>query len=146
VSIRVMSWVWDNSPYEGKALLIHLALADYANDGGECFPSQTTIAKKARCTDRYVRDTISVMQKDGMVEIVHQSTGKDSHRYRLIARNSVPGRNSEADTPEVDVNNPGTALPKNRQEPLKKPTCVYCKRKFDASSAHNCSAMNQRMS
>ena len=155
MSIKIMSWVWDNSPYEGKALLIHLAMADFANDEGFLWPSQLTLAKKSRSTDRHVRDVISDMMSDGLVELVMASNGRDAHKYRLLARNSVPlevssTRNSTTSAPELGDNLPGNPAPKNRknrQEPSvgsePKPRCPYCKIVLVATGKHHCSAMNQ---
>ncbi len=155
MSIKIMSWVWDNSPYEGKALLIHLAMADFANDEGLLWPSQATLAKKSRSTDRHVRDVISGMERDGLVELVTASNGRDAHKYRLLARNSVPPevsstRNSTTLSPELGDNLPGNPAPKNRknhQEPSlgsgQKPRCPYCKVVLVATGKHHCSAMNQ---
>jgi hypothetical protein len=71
-----MSAVWAHSPYRGEALLLHLALADYANDEGTCFPSQKTLARKARCSENYVRVAIKRMISDGLVEIIEPSNGR----------------------------------------------------------------------
>jgi hypothetical protein len=54
VSIKIMSRVWDDSPYSGEKLLVLLALADFSNDEGQCFPSVETISKKCRMTERSV--------------------------------------------------------------------------------------------
>lgn len=153
MSIKIMSWVWDHSPYDGKALLLHLALADFANDAGECWPSQTTLAAKARCTERHVRDTVSQMVLHGYVEIVEHSNGVHPNRYKLIARNSVPPRKSKTGRAEMQDRERGNPPPKNHQEPLEpisdtvshKPKCPYCKRKYDPNKAHSCSAMNMLM-
>lgn len=145
MSIKIMSWVWDNSPYEGSALLLHLALADYSNDYGECWPSQTSLAAKARCSDRYVRTITNKMIADGYLEIVTESNGKSTHRYKLHARNSVPPRNSETPSPELRDTLTGTLSPKNRQEPSKNHKCPYCNIRVTRDKIHNCSAMNMRM-
>lgn len=86
MSIRLMTWVWANSPYSGQRLLLHLALADFANDDGVCFPSHGTLAKKARCSQGWVAQTIAAMQRDGFIEIVEKAgngRGKVG-RYRLL--------------------------------------------------------------
>jgi hypothetical protein len=86
MSIRLMTWVWANSPYSGERLLLHLALADFANDEGECFPSHGTLAKKARCSQGWVSQTIKQMIADSLIEIVvpaGQGRGKVG-RYRLL--------------------------------------------------------------
>lgn len=155
MSIKIMSWVWDNSPYDGKALLLHLALADFANDEGDCWPSQPTLARKARCTERHVRDCVKQMIADGFLEITVPSDGVSSHRYRLSSgpRKSVPPRKSTTATPELDDRRGGNRPPKNRQEPSKNQeqpsnvviACPYCKRKMKWGQPHDCSAMNMRM-
>lgn len=81
-----MTWVWANSPYSGERLLLHLALADFANDDGVCFPSHGTLAKKARCSTGWVSQTIKQMIADSLIEIVEpagQGRGKVG-RYRLL--------------------------------------------------------------
>lgn len=154
-----MSWVWENSPYEGKALLIHLAMADFANDVGVLWPSQVTLAKKSRSTDRHVRDVISDMVRDGLVELVTESNGRETHKYRLIARNSVPPevsstRNSTTSAPELGDTLPGNPAPKNRknrQESLVQSEvpsgtrCPYCRGSVVISQVHKCTAMNMRI-
>jgi len=147
MSIKIMSWVWENSPYEGKALLIHLALADFCNDAGECWPSQATLSRKARCSERHIRDIIRLMETEKYLEFTRVSTGYGSHRYKLIARNSVPPRNPTTVTPEVDDQDPGTARRRNHKEPLEPSTarCPYCRSAVFVDKPHNCSAMNQRM-
>lgn len=48
MSIEVMKIVWKRYPEGGSKLLVLLALADWANDAGICFPSMPTIASKIR--------------------------------------------------------------------------------------------------
>lgn len=69
MSVKVMSWVWEHSPYRGVQLLVHLALADHANDDGIAWPSVNRLADKARCDRRYVQRTIEQMKTDGTVEL-----------------------------------------------------------------------------
>ena len=76
MSVRWISHVWRSSPYKGDKLLIHMALADFANDEGFCFPSQRTLAKKARTSEGYVRSVIKQMVKEGHVEIVTEGRGR----------------------------------------------------------------------
>lgn len=124
MSIKVMSWVWDNSPYSGAALLVHLAFADWADDDGLCWPSQVKVAHKARCSVEHVRKVTRQMEADGTLVVERESAGrgKPTH-YRVVARtpNSV-GVNSE--TPNSGIGNPQlqpekapTLPPNNRQEP-----------------------------
>lgn len=86
MSIRIMTWIWANSPYSGERLLLHLALADFASDDGVCFPSHGTLAKKARCSQGWVSQTIKQMISDRLIEVIEpagQGRGKVG-RYRLL--------------------------------------------------------------
>ena len=48
MSISVMSAAWKNFPGGGPELLTLLALADWADDEGYCYPSMRRIAHKTR--------------------------------------------------------------------------------------------------
>lgn len=69
MSIRIMSHVWENGPDDRGELLVLLALADFADDKGRCWPSVTTLAKRARMTTRSVQRIIRKMQGDGKLSI-----------------------------------------------------------------------------
>jgi hypothetical protein len=86
MSIRWLSAVWIESPYRGEHLLLHLALADFANDEGICWPSVRTLAKKSRCSEQWVRKGIRRMMEDEFVEILEQGLGRGNvNRYRLLS-------------------------------------------------------------
>lgn len=85
MSIRVMTQVWDDSPYEGTRLLIHLAMADHANEEGWFFCAQTSLANKARCSVEYVRKTVSQMIDDGVLVIERKGSSRGrATEYRLL--------------------------------------------------------------
>jgi hypothetical protein len=125
MSVRWISQVWESSPYKGERLLLHLALADFANDEGFCWPSQTTLAKKARCSNNWVRLSISQMVKDGFVQIVEPAgagRGKVG-RYRLLGHSvdthtqkgySEEGHTVRRERPHSDTSDTYIL---NRQEP-----------------------------
>jgi hypothetical protein len=149
MSIKIMSWVFDHSPYDGKARLVHAVLADHANDQGICWPSQATIAKRAGCSVEHVRVTVKQMIADGYLEIVQQSTRQgDSHRYKLLVPNSLGVPKSDGEGPQVETPTSPNPSPSNHQEPSNNPhrvQCPYCKRVYKVDKPHNCSAMNMLM-
>jgi hypothetical protein len=119
MSIRIMTSVWQSSPYSGDRLLIHLALADFANDEGECWPSQATIARKARCSVRHVRATIAAMIEDGEIEITEQTLGRRARTAYLLKRGTQFLSAEECGTPQQEKRKTAasdTSI-KNRHEP-----------------------------
>lgn len=151
MSIKIMSWVLDQSPYLGKQRLVHLVLADHANDEGVCWPSQVTIARRAGCSVEHVRLTIKDMVTDGYVEIIKGSTRQgEANRYLLkspnhMGTNTVGVPKSTGEGPQVDGTTSPNTPPSNRKEPSKESNtyrCTYCRAKVTEGKKHNCSAMN----
>lgn len=73
MSIRVMTAVWDKGTrYAEGSLLVLLAMADWANDDGRCFPSMPELAAKSRLTERQVYAVLKLLKADCVLE----STGE----------------------------------------------------------------------
>jgi hypothetical protein len=83
MSIYVTSQVWKNAPVDGSALLVLLALADFADDDGVCWPAVCTIAQKARISERSAQRSIRKMADDGLIEIDDNAGPKGANRYRV---------------------------------------------------------------
>lgn len=62
-----MSAVWDSGQYDGGALLVLLAMADYADDKHECWPSVSALARKSRLSDRQVNRILRQLRDDGAI-------------------------------------------------------------------------------
>jgi len=76
VSIKYMDRVWQRKTLKGGKLLLMLALADHANDAGECWPSQPHLAQKARLTERQIRRVIAALICDELLAVVEQGVGR----------------------------------------------------------------------
>ena len=76
MSIKIMSLVWDSGALDGSALLALLALADYANEEGYCFPAYATIAKKTRVSERQAIRVVKTLIDDGFVTVSKQGDGR----------------------------------------------------------------------
>jgi len=48
MSVRSIGRVWDHSAASGSFLLMLLAIADFADDDGNAYPSVPTLARKCR--------------------------------------------------------------------------------------------------
>jgi len=73
MAIKIMSWVFDESPTDGAERLVLLALADNASEEGICWPSLNTIAGKAGITRRSVYRTMHDLQDKGIVVVEHRT-------------------------------------------------------------------------
>ncbi len=70
MSIKVMARVWEDPTITDRTeLLTLLALADWANDRGECDPSYTQLAKKVRVSRRYAITIVSRLAEQGTLRI-----------------------------------------------------------------------------
>jgi len=52
MSVRSIGRVWDHSAASGSFLLMLLAIADFADDDGNAYPSVPTLARKCRMKPR----------------------------------------------------------------------------------------------
>lgn len=93
MSVRVMSWVWEQSlPPNGKIIL--LALADHAHDDGRnAFPSLARIAKKTGYSERQVQRILSELVRQGAISVQEASTTTKPTVYAInISGDFVVGR------------------------------------------------------
>lgn len=113
MSIRWITHVWDKSPYEGSRLLIHLGMADHANESGWFFISQTSLARKARCSVEYVRQTVQKMIDDGTLVITKKghSKGRATEYCLIKLHNPVGEIEDDSPTPILELPNSDQTLP-----------------------------------
>ena len=65
MSIRVMTRVWQHSRFKGSALLLLLAISDFADDVGKAWPSVETLAGKIRMSERQTRSLLRLLEGGG---------------------------------------------------------------------------------
>jgi len=129
MSIAVMTKVWKYSQQKQSALLILLALADFANDDGWCWPSIDTLSNKARCSRRTVQETLRRLEKNGEIE-VHLNQGRSgTNLYQVTidvgdAETAPPISTIKRNTKnrKKGMQNSDANLRPNHQEPLIKPS------------------------
>jgi hypothetical protein len=115
-------------------LLVLLALADWANEEGVCWPSLPTIAKKARLGTRQVNNILRRLLADKVISIEKEGGGRgivnhyrlhlgnDSLKLQTLNQNSLKCNSlkSPTETMRSSSRNPEmcvAAIRKNRQEP-----------------------------
>lgn len=96
MSVRVMSVVWqDAKEYREGPLLVLLALADWANDEGWCWPSVPAIAAKARLTERQVYNVLRGLQRDGVIVRKGGGGRGNATRYQVVVASLGRPKNPE---------------------------------------------------
>ena len=84
MSIQLMSRAW-SMPIPTSQKMVLLALADRANDDGECWPGQTELASKCSMSNRNVIRMIEWLEARGALRSERRQTGnaRRSNRYTL---------------------------------------------------------------
>lgn len=108
MSIRVMTWVWENANASGTDLLVLLAIADNANDDGtDSWPSEATLADKTRVSTRTVRRCIRTLEENGALVVEQHKGGfpdtrpdRRPNRYTILM---TGGQDVRADTERADI-------------------------------------------
>lgn len=76
MSIRTMTAVWDSGRYDAGALLVLLAMADYADEEHVCRPSVGALARKARLSERQIIRILNGFKADGMITPIGEHRAK----------------------------------------------------------------------
>jgi len=110
LSIKVMSWVWDNAPVEGTELLTLLVIADHAaEDGTDSWPGVPTIARKTRRSERRVQEAIKALAAKGLIDVEVNAGGnaktpdqRRPNRYAVKMRGVKPASPQAPNRGEVE--------------------------------------------
>ena len=127
MSIKIMTRVWDNGPDNQGELLVLLALADFADDAGNCWPSLATIAKKARIQERSARRIVRRLEDAGYLQTVVGGGRHGCNQYRVNPDIKSPRTESPPDrdapkTRTLTTQNPDPSVPRTVIEPPIEPS------------------------
>lgn len=108
VAVRVLSMVWDGYPGGGTELLALLALADWSDDNGRCWPSMASIARKTRLSEKQARRVVHSVIESGYLTVTDNAQGgATSRRYQInLKRLATPPAGGSPPThgsPPADV-------------------------------------------
>jgi hypothetical protein len=87
MSAQAMSWVFESSPYSGELRIIHLVIADIANDlsDNKFWLGEKMLAAKANCSISAIQRAVTRMVEDGYLEMVESSHGPGKpNAYRFL--------------------------------------------------------------
>ena len=111
-----MTDVWRIQGLSGTEKLVLLALADNANDAGECFPSMSMLAQKTCVCERAVRNAIRDLEAAGYVSSASRAGTSTLYRIHTTpAPNAAPARRAPRHqmppTPAPDASPPRHVVP-----------------------------------
>lgn len=144
MSVRVSSLVWERSGQSGDSLLLLLAMADFCDEDGICWPSQERLAERVRCSDRWIRALLKRLVLATDIAVIEQGGGRSKstsyqlnnlyvnqeHKSRINdeTRNSksritVPEKEELSDTnPEHSSINVEHCVPRNHHRTVREPS------------------------
>lgn len=103
MSIRVMTLVWAKSKNKRTALLLELAIADFAHDDGRgAFPSIPTLAKKTRQTDRNVQLLLDKLVESQEVSVSEGTSPYGTNEYAINVKLLESYADADANTESDD--------------------------------------------
>lgn len=101
MSVRMIARVWDDYPGSGGSeLLALLALADWSDDQGFCFPSMSAIASKTRLSRSQAQRVVHALIDGGFIQVMGNEFGGPpgaTRRYRIVL-SSLTGRTDATPT------------------------------------------------
>ncbi len=75
MAVRVIAKVWDGYPGGGSELLAMLALADWSDDEGRCWPSMAAISKKTRLSRSQAQRVVHGLIDTDYLRVTGNETG-----------------------------------------------------------------------
>ena len=102
MSLEVSNFYWDRCPgVKGSARLVILALADYCNPAGWCYPSVPELARRCGLSDRGAQKILAGLAAGGHIAVeanggMRKTRGSPTHKYHLLAyQRSLTGAQGE---------------------------------------------------
>ena len=90
MSIKLMTKVWERTDVSSTQKLVLLALADWANDDGLCWPSIARLATKSSLGTRAIQNAIRSMEEMRLIE--REEVAGKGNRYWI--RMDTPARDA----------------------------------------------------
>jgi Helix-turn-helix domain len=115
MSYRALAWAVEQDVPSTHAFAVLCALAGYAGETGECWPSQAALSAKTKQTERSVRNQIAALVESGHIEkaIVQGRAG-----FRLLVdRKQVPVAGNDVPVEGNDIPGADAATPETGSSP-----------------------------
>lgn len=83
MSVKLMTRVWDRTDLSQSETLVMLALADHADESGECWPSMARVAEKARVQRRAAQRIVQKLEAMGLLTVERSVGRSNTNRFTL---------------------------------------------------------------
>jgi hypothetical protein len=80
MSNKALDYVFTHSKTKGSARVLMLAIADMANDDGECYPGRANLAKKVNVSERQLSNLVRDCEVMGELRVYQRSHSAEDHR------------------------------------------------------------------
>lgn len=140
-----MSWVWESGPADQSERFVLLALADYANDEGECWPSMAGIAAKVCMSERGVRKVVRQLEDGGWISTKIGGGRRAANAYKITTnpepRSAIDSKKGgttfppEPRSPGTTFHKPGTTFPTNPEPRSAEPSSNHQEPSLSARKA-----------
>lgn len=114
MSVKIMTRVWEDCPQKAEALIVMLALADWCNDSGQCWPSLMKLAEKARISERAVFNIVRRLEEAGEITIVTSRGRGRTNTYNLTR---YAGKHEQASGISAPIPDPASGFATPIPEP-----------------------------
>ncbi len=109
MSIRITNAVWKRARQKKSgALVVLLAIADYANEDNIAYPAVATLARKARMSVRNVQRWLRILEQDGELNVLRNKGRRGVNIYKLCLPSGIPDEGDTHVTNDIGGVNPAT--------------------------------------
>jgi DNA-binding MarR family transcriptional regulator len=105
MSFEAAAWAWkqwDQEDITSPQKILLMALANYADENGNCFPKQESLAKKTSLGRQSVNKNLKVLEEKGLVKIISQQHEDGRKRNNLYILPLDRGMSSKATSDVVE--------------------------------------------
>jgi hypothetical protein len=100
MSIAAVSWALRQKVGDATAKLVLIALADFADENDQCWPSQKLLAERAECSIDTVQRKIKIIENlVSVIPSISSNGGRASNVYQLHVSSGESGKSPTSGTP-----------------------------------------------
>lgn len=94
MSIQAVAWAINQKTGSPAGKVVLMCIANYADEAGECWPSQATIAEETELSERSVREWLTRLEEAGLLMREHRQRADGSRKSDLIKLNIQPAKST----------------------------------------------------